>query len=135
MEGWMTNPKRTAAEQLDSLLDAYLSDLLELPPEDVLADPGDPSGERKFFQNLVEKARAEAGKRRLAKAKAELGEKALITPTDQPVDIEVARRYIAAAANDKRFTLAARDLREIPDEEVIRLYLQLKHLEAENKKG
>ena len=44
-----------------------------------------------------------------------------------PVDVAAARQYLAEAANDQRITLAARELREVPDEEICRLYLQLKH--------
>jgi hypothetical protein len=123
--------QRRAAEQLELLVDAYLADLLELSPQEMLDEPGTLAAEQKFFEEMVEKAKAEAGRRRLLRARQELEKKPLLNSGDlqEPIDIEAARKYIAAAANDKRFTLAARELRELSDEEVARIYVQLKYLE------
>ena len=123
----MSDTKRTAVQQLDSLIDAYLKDLLELPDDVFLDDTAKSS----VFPELVKNAVAEAGKRRLAQAKRNLASRARVTDLEQPVDLAEARRYLAEAANDSRITLAARELREGPDDEICRLYLQLKQLEAE----
>lgn len=122
----MSDTKRTAVQQLDSLIDSYLKDLLELP-DDVFLDDAARSVE---FHEVVKKAMAETGKRRLTRAKRELESRARVSESN-PVDVSEARRYLAEAANDNRITLAARELREVPDEEICRLYLQLKELEAQ----
>lgn len=127
----MSDTKRTAVQQLDSLIDAYLKDLLELP-DDVFLDD---SAKSSVFDELVKNATAEAGKRRLAQAKRDLASRARVADLKQPVDLAEARRYLAEAANDSRITLAARELREVPDDEICRLYLQLKQLEAEARNG
>jgi len=44
-----------------------------------------------------------------------------------------ARRFIEEAQNDSRYTLAARKLVEMSDEEVLRLYSQMKRLEDQEK--
>lgn len=126
---------RNAVEQLELLIDAYLTDLQEMSPHEVLEEPGDQMAEQKLFESMLEKAKAEAGRRRLLRARATLAENALLSNGchQEPVEIEVARKYIAAAANDKRFTLAARDLGELPDEEIIRIYLQLRFLESNER--
>lgn len=129
--------QRSAVRQLELLVDAYLADLLELAPQEILEEAGDKAEEQKLFEEMVRKAKAEAGRRRLRRARETLERKALATNGVQAeaIDIEVARKYIAAAANDRRFTLAARDLRELPDEEIIRIYTQLKYLEKDSAEG
>lgn len=127
----MSDPKRTAVQQLDSLIDAYLKDLLELS-DDVFLDD---TAQSNVFRELIKNATAKAGKRRLARAKRELENRARVAESNQPVDVAMARRYLAEAANDNRITLAARELREVPDEEVCRIYLQLKQLEAQARNG
>lgn len=90
-------------------------------------------------QALLTSARAEAGRRRLAAAKA--GAQALQNrPSSSNVQVlEVsaaeARRFIGVAQNDSRYTLAARKLGEMSDEEVLRLYSQMKRLEDAADEG
>lgn len=131
----MSDPKRTAVQQLDALIDAYLKDLLELPDDAFVSDARHAVEQSSVFSELVKNAAAEAGRRRLAQAKRELANRARVAQLNQPVDLAEARRYLAEAANDNRITLAARELRELPDEEVCRLYLQLKQLEAQARNG
>lgn len=127
----MSDPKRMAVQQLDALIDAYLKDLLELPDEAFVSDAGHAAAQSSVFRELVKNSAAEAGQRRLARAKRELANRAHVAEAHHPVDVAEARRYLAEAANDNRITLAARELREVPDDEICRLYLQLKQLEAE----
>ena len=126
----MSTPKRSAAEQLDALIDAYLEDLQEVPESELLADPKRVEMQRATFDKLLKSATLEAGKRRLAHARAELAAKSRDTKLPEPIDLAEARRYLAEAANDARITLAARDLAEMPDEDVDRIYRQLKELES-----
>ena len=131
----MSDPKRTAVEELDSLVDAYLKDLVEAPDEVFEDDIGHAVAESSTFRELVAAATVEAGKRRLLRARRELENSVRAVESDQRVDLADARRYLAEAANDNRITLAARELNEVPDDEIIRIYLQLQQLEAQNRKG
>ena len=49
--------------------------------------------------------------------------------TLQNVSVADARAFLRIAANDSRYTLAARELGEMSDEDVIRLYQQLLQLQ------
>lgn len=126
----MSTPKRSAVEQLDALIDAYLEDLQEVPESELLADPKQVEMQRATFDKLLKSATLAAGKRRLAHARFELAAKSRDTKLLETIDLAEARRYIAEAANDARITLAARDLAEMPDEDVERIYRQLKELES-----
>lgn len=126
----MSTPKRSAVEQLDALIDAYLEDLQDVPESELLADPKRVETQRATFDELLKSATLEVGKRRLAHARRELAAKSRDTKSLEPIALAEARRYIAEAANDARITLAARDLAEMPDEDVERIYRQLKELES-----
>lgn len=126
----MSSAKRSVIEELDALIDAYLEDLQEVSGMDLLADPNWVEMQRANFDKLVRAATVEAGKRRLALAKRALAAKPENPKPLEPIDLAEARRYIAEAANDARITLAARDLVEMADEEVERIYRQLKELES-----
>lgn len=124
----MTDKKRTPAKQLDNFVDAYLRDLVEMPDDAILEATSDVRGESTSFRDILNSAIEETGKRRMKVARRAL-QQLPRADTTVTVDTAEARRYLAEAANDHRITLAARDLRELPDEEVHRLYLELKHLE------
>jgi len=126
----MSTQKRSVVEQLDALIDAYLEDLQEVPESELLADPTQVETQRLAFEKLVEAATLEAGKRRLAYARRALAKKPWDARPLEPIDLAEARRYIAEAVNDARITLAARELAEMPDEDVTRIYRQLKELES-----
>lgn len=126
----MSNQKRSAVEQLDALIDAYLEDLQEAPDAELVADSKRVEMQRATFEELVKAATLESGKRRLAHARRALVARSRETKPLEPINLAEARRYIAEAANDARITLAARDLFEMPDEEVERIYRQLKELES-----
>ena len=51
----------------------------------------------------------------------------------ESVSIDEAKRYIQKAANDSKFTLAARELSEMSDEDILRLYQQIRNLESVGK--
>lgn len=81
---------------------------------------------------ILEAAKKEAGRRRMAAARARLQSSIGETTSDESIDPVKARHYIARAANDARYTLAARKLGEgLSDEEAIALYHQLRALERE----
>ena len=126
----MSPDKRSPIEQLDALIDAYLEELQHTPDAEFLADSQLVELQSAKFDQLRKAAALEASRRRLGRAKRALAAKPRDVKSLAPIDVAEARRYIAEAANDARITLAARDLVEMPDEEVKRLYWQLKELEA-----
>lgn len=121
----------------DNFVDVLTQELISMPDEQVL-EGKDVAELQASAQALLKSARAEAGRRRLAAAK--LG---VATLRNRPattgvlvlnVPIADARRFIAQAQNDSRYTLAARKLGEMSDDEVLRLYEQMKRLEEAGKK-
>ncbi|WP_241301420.1 hypothetical protein [Burkholderia stabilis] len=83
--------------------------------------------------NRITAANRDAGRKRLAAAKARLQkpEETLASPSSASLDEMKAYIREAAAANDGRFTLAARQLSEMSEADTRRLYAQLKQLEDE----
>jgi hypothetical protein len=126
----MTIQKRTAVEQLDALLDSFLEEWQELSADAIRLAPENEAIQSSIFRKIKSAAYVEAGKRRLARARQAVSTKSQAPSSRQPIDLAEARRYLSQAANDARITLAARDLRDLPDDEVERLYWQLKELEA-----
>lgn len=131
----MTAPLKP--DPMDVLMDAYLAELCEMSDEDVL-DGKDPESVLAAGMQLLDSARAEAGRRRLAIARQKLHSKddtrGLFRPepTVSALEARMALRR-AAAANDGRYTLAARQLDEMSDDDVVRAYMQLQRLESEAK--
>ena len=125
----MNTDKRSPVEQLNALIEAYLEDLENTPDAELLSDQKLVELRSAKFDQIRKGAAMEAGRRRLARARHALPPEEHGTKSLAPIDLAEARRYIAEAANDARITLAARDLSEMPDEEVQRLYRQLKELE------
>ena len=105
---------------------AYVPETLVAPLADVAA-----AFERCQQDASFQAAKATAGQRRLAAAKAGVASRKGLPSEMSPatVTLDEARRYLAQAANDSRYTLAARGLGELSDEEVLRLYNQIKSLE------
>lgn len=128
----------TKSSNLINFVDALTQELIDMPDEHVL-EGKDVMKLRAEAQELLKSARAEAGKRRLAAAKSGVSalrnKPALAIPQVLSVSVEEARRFIAQAQNDSRYTLAARKLGEMTDDEVLRLCMQMKRLEAADSKG
>lgn len=126
----MTTKNSTPSDQF---LDALTDELIAMPDEQVLQGI-----EAKAFQasglEMLTNAKTEAGRRRLAAAKARAeaawSQKGPGLVVQVPAD--EARRYLASAANDERYTMAARNLNEMSDDDVLRLYAQLKRLESQD---
>lgn len=120
-------------DEFDVLLDSYLGELMEMSNEEVL-DGDDPVAIKTLGLQLLDAAKAEAGRRRLLAAKNKLAGRKSISDTVQVpvVSAQDAKAYIRRASNDPRFTLAARGLDEMSDEDVLRLYEQLQRLERAN---
>ena len=116
----------------DNFVDALTAELIAMSDEQIL-EGVDAASTQARAQALVKAARASAGRRRLAAARAGVEANRAFSGASsrQPgsVSLEEAKRFIAQAQNDSRYTLAARKLGEMPDEEVLRLYWQMKRLE------
>ena len=108
---------------------ALRDELMSMSDEDVLAS-SDLEQLRARRARMLQDAKKEAGRRRLAAAKAKVQSSKAGTAAVERIDPTEARRYIAHAANDKRYTLVARQLGEgLSDEEAVRLYRQMRSLE------
>lgn len=125
----MNSKKSTPSDQF---LDALTDELIAMSDEQVL-EGADANSIQAAWLARLSKAKAEAGRRRLAAAKNRASaarSRHSVCPTP-PVSAEEARWYVANAANDMRYTMAARNLNEMSDEDILRLYTQLKRLEAQ----
>lgn len=76
------------------------------------------------------RATEDAGRRRLAAARSNVIP--LRAGKPRTISVPEARNYIARVAQDGNYTLAARQLEEMPDSEILRLYEQLRELEDQN---
>lgn len=125
----MSDLNRREVGAWERFLDVYFDELSAMSDDDVLSlldRSFDVTAERLA---IVANAKAEAGRRRLAAARARLAEKSNDPTPNLSVTPSEARQFLAEAMNDRRFTLAARQLSEISDEDAVRLYLQLKELQ------
>jgi hypothetical protein len=123
--------KTKVINEFENFIDTVVDELIAMPDDKVL-EGIDPAAVQEMGLRLLEGARSQAGRARLAAAKAgvaaartrSVAASAAVTP-------EEARRFIAQAANDGRYTLAARSLGDLPDDEALRLYNKLKALELD----
>lgn len=117
--------------EFENFIDALVDELIAMPDDQVLKDL-DPAAAQADGLRLLQTARAEAGRARLAAGKAgfaALRERPASAAAE--VTADEARRFILQAANDGRYTLAARSLGELSDDEVLNLYRKLKTLESD----
>lgn len=121
----------TNTNEFDVFLDTLVEELIEMPDEQVL-EGKNPESVRAGGLSLLEAAKAAAGRLRLAAAKTGyVTSRSRIVSIKPDVSVDVARRFIASAKNDARFTIAARNLGELTDAEVLDLYRKIKALQAE----
>jgi predicted ABC-class ATPase len=115
-----------------TFLATYLQELVETSDADILASERHVAPD--FGAMLLSRAKAEAARRRLSRARAgvavarreiSIEKRPTITPA-------AARARLAEYAQDSRLTLAARNLDELSDEDAIRLCQQLQHLDDAN---
>lgn len=126
------NSKSRYEIQLDQVFEACFEELRQMPDREVLA--GEAAGDvRARAEARLARATQEAGRRRLIAARAEVArpraQSAVVRAT---VSLLEARAYIARIIQDTNYTLAARQLEEMPESEVLRLYEQLLELEEQN---
>ncbi|MGH9890746.1 MAG: hypothetical protein ACREA0_01925 [bacterium] len=137
----MTGEARNYRNELDRVADAMIEDILATPDEEIIAeareDYGDPGRVADEVRGVYERARLVVGKGKLQAAKAAIAS-ARTSYSHGPlgiVDIVSARHFIARIAVndpdiDQRITLAARNLDDLSDDDVIRIINDLRELGA-----
>lgn len=112
-------------------LESYVGELIAMKDEDVL--DGDPPGlNKKKGLAIVAAARSAVAKRRLDRAREAMEREKTIKPaSQQKLSPMEARAFLHSAANDPRFTLAARNLAEMSDEDVMSLCENVQRLMAD----
>ena len=113
-------------DRLSKLLDSFFDELQAMPDRDVLAGES-PQAVRARAADRLARATQEAGRRRLAAARIQAVH--VNRAPVKPVSVQEARDYIARVIEDRHYTLAARQLEEMPESEILRLYEQLRELE------
>ena len=127
----MTAPQKPE-DGLEVLLDSLLAELIQMTDAQVL-DGADPAAVQARGLALLSAAKQEAGRRRLAAAKAEvaLAHADRRTEDTSSVSAADAKAFLRDAANSGNYTLAARGLDEMSDDDAIRIYRKLIRLGAE----
>ncbi|MEO8390680.1 hypothetical protein [Polaromonas sp.] len=117
-------------ETLELMWAAHWKELKSMSDSDIMEGVDLPKFGTDRIQ-LMASIKAEAGRRRLAAAKAELGDsQSAQVRVQSSVPIAEARAFLREAANDPRVTMAARALDEMSDELVLRTYARVKALLA-----
>lgn len=109
----------------ERFLDALVEELQAMSDTDAL-DGESAENLVNLGERLLDAARAEAGKLRMAEAKRKLSIASETVANIAPATAEQARRYLGSHPG---LTLAARNLNELSDEDVLDLYAQAKSLE------
>lgn len=122
--------------QFSNILDAFVAELIATPDDQIL-DGVNSNAEKASGLAILRSARKTVGQNRLEAAKAgaaAASEKSTLFVRGS-ISVEEARQYVLSAANDSRFTLAARELNELSDDAVLKLYSQIKALEQSGSDG
>ena len=133
----MTAESKGVREELSSIRELLIEDLLKTSDAELLeeaAKEGAQKGKGLLAQEAFIKAKQTVGARRLTLAKQEM-EMHTEHGYELVLDAQAARRIILklSAANDSQFTLAARNITSISDEEVLELVNELIELGALDK--
>lgn len=121
------------SDELAMFLQTHLEELLEMSDEDVL-EGKDPKTIKSEGMAMLEAAKAEAGRRRMATARAGMASRKASGIQRVPqISVNEARAFLEAAMNDDRYTLAARSLGEMSDDDILRVYHQLHQLKSDNE--
>lgn len=121
-------------QEQDSFLKTLADELLAMPESEIL-EGEDVAALQKEKEDMIAMAKRSAGRRRLAAGR--LGYEASqpgYTDRQDEVSIAMARQVIEAAMNDNQFTLAARSLSEMSDEDIRRIYRQITQLQSKQDK-
>jgi hypothetical protein len=127
------NTKSGTSEPFDTFLESYLHELIATPDAEILEGTTANAAQEAGLK-LLSAAKARAGKRRMAVAQEGIANKATKLAFAKPVvSPAVARAYLARLSHDSHMTLAARNIADLSDDDVLRIYGQVKELEAQNQ--
>jgi hypothetical protein len=124
----MTAPQKPQ-DDVEVLLDTFLAELMDMTDAQVL-DGLDPAAVQSKGLAMLSQAKQEAGRRRLATAKAKVMlAHAEARPEDtSSISAAEARAFLREAINSGSYTLAARGLDEMSDDDAIRIYRNILRL-------
>jgi hypothetical protein len=126
---------KATPDKYDVFLDSYLHELMATPDSEILEGTSE-AAERVIGLKILDKARTGAGKRRMDSAKAGLAQSVVhINSAKAPASAAAARAYLAERYGDKYLTLAARNLGELSDDDILSLYSKLLYLEEQSRKS
>jgi len=121
-------------EEQDLFLKALAEELLAMPENEIL-EGEDVAALQKEKESMIAMAKLSAGRRRLAAGRLGYEARQQGGKVQQnEVNIAMARQVIEAAMNDNQFTLAARSLGEMSDEDIRRIYRQITQLQTKQDK-
>jgi hypothetical protein len=125
----MSKPMKAPVE-FTAFMDSFVAELIAMPDEQVL-DGSSAQDSHAQGMKIFEAAKKEAGRRRLAAARVQVESRKSrpVADVSETLDIDQVRRFLLNAQNDERFTMAARKLGELSDEDVLRLYRQVRSLQ------
>jgi hypothetical protein len=115
----------------ERFLDALVEELRSMSDTDAL-EGENPEELLKIGERMLRSAKEDAGKRRLANAKKHMTVVAARPTPVAAASITDMRSYLQGLSN---LTLAARKLDELSDEDVLRIYNQVKDLEGLQTQG
>ncbi|MBL0086783.1 MAG: hypothetical protein IPP44_08890 [Ideonella sp.] len=129
----MTAPQKPQ-DDLEVLLDAFLAELMTMSDQQIF-DGEDAAAVQAKGLAMLSSAKQAAAKRRLASAKAGVAMARADTRfnADKPVTGAQAKAYLRTlgdAANAGKYTLAARQLVDMSDEDALAIYRKLLRLGA-----
>ncbi|KWE64841.1 hypothetical protein WL77_20775 [Burkholderia ubonensis] len=113
-----------------SFLESYMYELMSISDDEILEGQDIDAVKQRAAKRIAE-ANREAGRKRLAAAKARVHQRDEVAPSQSSASFEEIRAYLREAANDGRVTLAARQLSEMSEADARRLYSQLKQLRTD----
>ncbi|MFL9856822.1 hypothetical protein PQR72_13990 [Paraburkholderia madseniana] len=111
-----------------SFLESYTYELMSMSDEEIL-EGQDIDAVKQRAANRIAAANQDAGRKRLAAAKARLQKQDDPVAAQSSASLDEMKAYIRDAANDGQVTLAARQLSEMSEADTRRLYAQLKQLQ------
>ncbi len=117
--------KNRDEDRIAKLLESFSAELQAMPDTEVLAGES-PAAVRARGAARLARATQEAGRRRMAAARIQAVH--VRQGPARPASVVEARSYIARVIQDGNYTLAARQLEEMPESEILRLYEQLREL-------
>jgi uncharacterized protein with von Willebrand factor type A (vWA) domain len=110
-----------------SFLESYMYELMSMSDDEIL-EGQDVNAINERADARIAVACREAGRKRLAAAKARFQNQDNAVAAQSLVSLEEIKAYLRGAANDDRVTLAARQLSDMSEADVRRLYSQLAQL-------